>query len=145
MIKHGHTINQTPSPTFNTWSAMMQRCYNKNTYGFKFYGLLGIEVDPWWHSFSNFLADMGEKPEKCSIERLNSKRNYWKGNCVWLVADQQQKNRSNSRMITYHLRTMCISDWEKELGFKPNTLRRRLDLGWSVEKAMTQPLRGEPR
>ena len=38
------------------------------------------------------------------------------------------------------LRTMCIRDWERKLGWKQNTLRRRLDLGWSVDKAMTRLL-----
>ena len=140
MITHGHTVGGN-SPTFNTWAGMIQRCYYAKHVKFADYGGAGIEVDPRWHTFSNFLADMGEKPDGHSIERLDSRRNYWLGNCIWLPAQLQQKNRKNSRMVTYRFRTMCIRDWEKELGWKQNTLRGRLDRGWSVDKAMTTPIR----
>ena len=140
MITHGHTAGGN-SPTFNSWAGMIQRCYYLKHQKFADYGGSGIEVDPRWHTFSGFLADMGERPEGTSIERLDSRRNYWLGNCVWLPTHLQQKNRKNSRMVTYRLRTMCIRDWERELGWKPNTLRKRLNMGWSVEDAMARPLR----
>lgn len=120
---------------------MLQRCYYSKAYGAKWYQ--DIEVDPRWKSsFQAFLSDMGVKPEGYSLERLDSRRNYWAGNCIWLPMAEQQKNRSNSRMITYHCRTMCVADWAKDLGMSHNTLVMRLNRGWSVEKAFTTPLRG---
>ena len=140
MTIHGHTVGGN-SPTFNSWAGMMQRCYYDKHQKFSDYGGAGIEVDPRWHTFSTFLADMGDRPEGTSIERLDSRRNYWLGNCIWLPAHLQQKNRKNSRMVTYRFKTLCISDWEKLLGWKPNALRKRLNLGWSVDDAMTRPFR----
>lgn len=137
---HGHTVGKVFSPTYNTWAGMMQRCYYPKHVKFSDYGGKGIEVDPRWHKFANFLGDMGEKPEGHSIERLSNNRNYWIGNCIWLPRHLQQKNRKNSQMITWNFRTMCIADWERELGFRPNTLRcRLLRHGWSVERAMSTP------
>ena len=120
---------------------MMERCHYAKHPKFGDYGGRGIEVDPRWHSFENFLSDMGEKPDEHSIERLDSNRNYWLGNCIWLPQKLQQTNRRDTRLVTWRLRTMCIRDWEKELGWGYNTLRRRLNQGWSVERAFTQPLR----
>ena len=138
---HGHTVGGN-SPTFNTWAGMMQRCYYAKHQKFADYGGAGIEVDPRWHTFANFLADMGDRPEDHSIERLDSRRNYWLGNCIWLPTHLQQKNRSNSNLITWRLQTMCLADWSKELGIKYSTLRQRIVvLKWPVEKAFTQPLR----
>lgn len=37
-----------------------------------------------WHSFVNFLADMGECPEQgYHLSRHNDRGNYEPGNCVW--------------------------------------------------------------
>ena len=119
----------------------MQRCYYPQHRHFADYGGRGIEVDPRWHTFANFLADMGDRPEDHSIERLDTRRNYWLGNCIWLPNHLQAKNRRDTRLVTWRLRTMCISDWEKELGWKTHTLRKRLKRGWSVERAFTQPIR----
>lgn len=55
-----HGLSQTP--TWNSWSSMMTRCYNKNVRGFENYGGRGIKVCERWHTFENFLEDMGERP-----------------------------------------------------------------------------------
>jgi len=138
--KHGHSCGGKVSPTYSSWKAMMARCYYNKQKSFNSYGGRGIEVDPWWHSFSNFLADMGDRPEGCSIERVNTKRNYWKGNCIWLPMEQQAKNKGETHLITWRLRTMCLTDWAKEMGCHYMTLQTRLRRGWSVEKALTQPV-----
>jgi hypothetical protein len=120
---------------------MMQRCYYPSHYGYAYYGGEGIEVCPRWRTFSNFLADMGEKPEGMSLERVNCRRNYWAGNCIWVPKAQQQANRRNCHQITWNGRTMTIAAWERELGWRPNTLRCRLiRYSWSLEKAMTTPV-----
>lgn len=122
---------------------MMQRCYYSKHYGYAYYGGRGIEVCPRWHTFSNFLLDMGEVPDGMSLERINYNRNYWRGNCIWAPKELQQANRSNCHQITWNGRTMTIAAWERELGWGSNTLRTRLlRYGWTLERAMTtQPAR----
>ena len=51
--------------------------------------------------------------------------------------------RAMADTITYQNRTMTISAWAKEIGIKHRTLRQRLLYGWTVERALTEPLHEE--
>ena len=41
-------------------------------------------------------------------------------------------------MLTAHGKTLCLSDWARELGISRAALQWRLDAGWSVEKALSK-------
>jgi hypothetical protein len=76
---------------------MFSRCYNPNTKSFKHYGGRGITVcDRWHNNFEHFLADMGEKPPKLTLDRIDNNGNYAPGNCRWATYSQQNKNRRPS-------------------------------------------------
>ena len=73
---------------------MLSRCYRPNSNGFHNYGGRGITVcDRWRESFANFLADMGERPEGKTLDRINVDGNYEPGNCRWATATEQMANR----------------------------------------------------
>ncbi len=55
---------------------MRQRCRNPNTVGYKHYGGRGIALHPAWDKFEVFLADMGERPEGTSLDRIDANGNY---------------------------------------------------------------------
>lgn len=94
-LRHGHT-GENPvtgkkwvSPTYKSWQAMKNRCRPGQKYG-----LLGITVCERWLVFENFLADMGERPNRdYSIERINTYGNYEQGNCKWATRSEQQRNK----------------------------------------------------
>lgn len=86
------------SLTYNIWAAMVQRCTNPNSRDWHLYGARGIRVCPRWHKFENFLADMGEKPDGLSIERIDNDGPCAPWNCKWATAlEQAQNKRSNGR------------------------------------------------
>ena len=93
-LKHGawHT------PIYSIWTGMVARCSNRRHTQWKDYGGRGITVCDRWNpkaggSFANFLADMGERSEGLSVDRIDNDGNYEPGNCRWATAQQQNSNR----------------------------------------------------
>ena len=92
--KHGHRSKYgKTSPTYNSWRDMKTRCLNSNCPDYKNYGGRGIKVCERWMDFTNFLADMGEKPEGLTLDRINNDGNYEPGNCRWATWKEQRRNQ----------------------------------------------------
>lgn len=105
------------------WTGMKQRCYNQNHTHFKYYGGRGITVcDSWLNSFENFYQDMGKRPPKFQLDRIDSNGNYEPSNCRWVLAKVNQQNRRHvklNEMIVLEIRK------ELELGKKQKDISTR--------------------
>jgi hypothetical protein len=92
-VKHQHTKTRYASPTYQSWKAMMARCYNSHNASWKYYGGRGIVVCDRWHDFRNFLADMGERPTGTTLDRINLHGHYEPTNCRWATPQEQRANQ----------------------------------------------------
>ena len=90
---HGHAPRSGTSRTYASWSMMLARCENKNFPKYQSYGAKGVTVCKRWHKFENFLSDMGPRPARKSIDRINVYGNYTPRNCRWATAKQQAANK----------------------------------------------------
>jgi hypothetical protein len=82
----------TDTPTYITWACMIQRCANPKVISYKDYGAKGVTVCERWKTFTNFFADMGERPEEKTLDRINPFGNYEQGNCRWATKKEQSNN-----------------------------------------------------
>lgn len=99
-LSHGHTKGHKTSPTYYSWLCMKKRCLDPKHKYYKNYGGRGITIcKRWLDSFNNFLEDMGERPVKHTIDRINTNGNYDVANCRWATMKQQQNNRRNNKEI----------------------------------------------
>jgi hypothetical protein len=97
--------------------------------------------EQWEASFENFLADMGERPDGCTLDRINADGDYEPSNCRWASQREQQNNRSNNRVIELGDKRLTLAQWGRDTGLGPGCIERRLAMGWDVARALTQPKR----
>lgn len=144
--KHGLMPRKGRSPEYDVWSQMVRRCTDPNHPHYHNYGGRGIAVDPTWRTFAAFLKDMGSRPSALhSLERRDNDGPYSKDNCEWATRDVQARNRRTNRPLTFRGETMLMCDWAVRIGMKYGTLSSRLRYGWSVERALTEPLSASSR
>jgi hypothetical protein len=123
---------------------MIGRCENPNNRAFANYGGRGISVDPSWrHSFETFLADMGPRPtSKHSLDRIDVNGPYAPANCRWATMRDQQNNRRSNVHIVAFGETLTLAQWSERTGIGEGTIRNRLRVGWTPERALSQQVRG---
>jgi hypothetical protein len=137
--KHGESHK---SAEYSTWKAMRARCMRVNSVQFADYGGRGIKVCSRWDSYENFLKDMGRKPTPGhSIDRIDNDGGYCPENCRWATHEEQSRNKRTSRMLTYGGKSQCVVSWAEELGMAGHVLQHRIDRGWTVERALTTPVK----
>jgi hypothetical protein len=85
--------------SYNTWRAMMRRCYNLKDKDFSRYGAVGVTVCLDWHDYATFAKDMGEPSGAETLDRIDPYGNYTPENCRWASLPTQARNtrvRKNS-------------------------------------------------
>jgi hypothetical protein len=137
--KHGHSPAAKVSPTYNSWAGMVARCTNPRHTHYAYYGGRGITVCDRWLVFADFLADMGEKPNGLSIDRIDNSKGYEPGNCRWATATRQMRNKRNNRILVFNGEPRSVAEWGEILGIPPAMIRDRMATGWTVEKALSTP------
>lgn len=124
---------------YHSWKLIRQRCRNPVATGYDSYGAKGIDVcDRWYHSYDNFMDDMGVAPEGTTIDRIDNSKGYEPGNCRWATHIEQLNNRpSFNRPIEHEGEVKNLAEWAAEIGVSESTLRARLDNGMSTQRAFT--------
>lgn len=152
-LKHSHSANGVISSTYRSWAGAKSRCTCSTNKKYSRYGGRGIKLCASWMDFGNFVRDMGERPLKLSIHRIDNNGHYscgkcpeclangWVKNCIWANDIEQANNRRTSHYITFKGKQRTVSEVERELGWKRETLLARLAIGWPLERALTQPPR----
>jgi hypothetical protein len=100
---HGHYVGKKESRTLTSYHAMVTRCLKPYHEFYANYGGRGIKICKRWlkpngKGFRNFLADMGERPEDMTLDRIRVNSGYKPSNCRWATAELQHANRRCSKV-----------------------------------------------
>lgn len=139
--KHGEAKHRKRSQEYGIWANMKQRCLNPDFDSYRYYGGRGIAIAPEWiESFSQFLHDMGRRPPRATLERIDNNGPYSLANCRWATRAEQSRNTRRNIWLTYEGRTQCLQDWSVEIGMAYTTLFGRIQRRWSVHDTLKKPL-----
>ncbi len=137
---HGHA-GGVASKTYYIWSSMLARCRTTTHAAYSDYGGRGINVCDEWMEYSRFLSDMGERPHGKSLDRIDNDLGYSAENCRWSTRKEQNNNRRNNVRLTLDGVEKTLAEWSSQMGIRRETVSKRLLRGWSVERALTAPVR----
>lgn len=122
------------------WFGMKARCYNPNHISYKNYGARGIRVSEEFQSFESFYSwamSSGYK-EGLTLEREKNELGYSPENCKWADRVTQSRNSRRAHRVEFNGKNLCLSEWEEVTGIKAHTIKSRLKMGWTIERALTK-------
>jgi len=131
------------SRLYRIWCAMKYRCDSHSANRYADYGGRGIKVcAEWEHSFSAFQRWAVENgySDELSIDRIDGDAGYSPENCRWANAVTQARNKRSNRNLIFQGTTQSVAAWADETGIPAGTIYSRLDRGWPIERALTEPV-----
>ncbi len=133
---------------YKAWSQAKNRCYNSNAPQYKDYGGRGIKMcDRWLNNPELFFVDMKANPTNNSVrytlERIDVNGDYSPENCKWADYTEQANNKRTNCIIEFNNQSHTLMEWSRITGLKRETIKDRLNYGWSIEDALTKTA-GQP-
>lgn len=139
--KDTHHLSNTR--LYRIWRAMLNRCYDKNYWAYKYYGEKGVKVcDEWSKDFVDFKnwSILNGYSDNLTIDRIDNSKGYSPENCKWSTRKEQANNRSFCKKIEYQGKTQTLMQWCEELGLNyKRTYARLYKCGWTFERAISTP------
>lgn len=112
-------------------TAAKQRCTNPHDPNWCRYGARGITFD--FPSVTEaglwILENLGERPPKHELDRVDNDKGYAPGNLRWATRAQNQANRRNTILAEFH---------QEEWPYEERTTRRKLREGYTREQIIEQ-------
>ena len=139
--KGNKTHGMCGTSTYNIWEAMLQRCNNPKHKYYKDYGGRGITACDRWKKFENFFEDMDEKPDGKEIDRKDNNEGYNKENCRWVTPKENSRNKRNTIIIALNDINKPLVEWCEEYNINYGVVKSRLKYNWSIERALTTPIK----
>lgn len=132
-------------PLYMVFAKMKDRCYKENNPAYKWYGARGINISDEWltdfKSFYNWCIENGWEKGK-EIDRINNDAGYSSDNCRIVYPRVNANNKRNNVRLEFGGEKYSMYELELISGIPATRILRRVrDYGWSVERALMQPVR----
>lgn len=145
--KHGDSCKSSPTHfIYSRWLDIKKRCTNSKFKFYHHYGGRGITVCDEWSSYQNFkswyTSQLGWDNRSLEVDRENNDGNYCPENCRLATRSQQTRNKRNNRIFEFNGESGLLSDLsDKHPVGDTQRARSRMHMGWSLEDALTKPVR----
>ena len=130
---------------YGIWSDMRLRCYDEKNIAYHRYGGRGITIcDEWKNDVKAFYdwATANGYKDSLTIDRIDNDGNYCPENCRWATVKEQASNRRSNILVTHNGKTQTMKKWANEVGTPYKVVWARMQkLGWSAERALTEPVK----
>ncbi|MBF0154658.1 MAG: hypothetical protein HQL64_13030 [Magnetococcales bacterium] len=134
VYKHG----LTDSPLMTKYYDMKRRCYSPGCSSYRLYGGRGIEVCEEWKNdhlaFYRWAMANGYRDD-LEIDRIDPDGNYTPDNCRFVTHKENSKNRRIVRD--------SLAQTARKFGLTPQTVYSRIRRGWTLQKALDEPVAGK--
>lgn len=134
----GDSHGYSKTKLHTVWRNIKARCSNPKHPAYARYGGRGIKLCDEWLVFSRFKdwALAHGYDESLTLDRVDNDADYAPDNCRWVDMKAQARNRSNN--VRYRGKT--VGEWSELCGIKASTLYNRICKGWSLERAISEPV-----
>lgn len=134
-VTHGYSSGGKRKPVYVKWQNMWQRVRQPSP------AYVGITVCKRWEKFENFLQDMGEPPTGYSLDRINNAKGYSPSNCRWVPLSKQSVNRRSNKRAVFQGKDKTLTEHARDANLQPYIVLMRMKAGWSIEDALTKPVK----
>lgn len=142
IIERNRVHGLSKTKLYKLFHGMKRRCYDLNCRSYKNYGGRGITICQEWlddfKAFYDWALNNGYE-DGLSIERIDVNKPYEPANCCWIPINEQTKNTTRNVFYEFGGKKKILGDWAKEFNLPFTTVRKRLNRGWNLEKALTTP------
>lgn len=138
------THDKSYTKLYKSYTCMKERCYYPHNNRYYKYGARGIKIcDEWLNdraAFFDWAYKNGYK-EGLTIDRIDVNGDYCPENCRWATREEQARNKTTTVWVEFNGEKLSVADWARRLGMDRGTLANRLKAGWSIERALTTPIK----
>lgn len=146
ITKHG----KIDHPLYSVRSGMIDRCTNPKNRKYDIYGGSGVTVCKEWldsyESFYNWAINNGwRKGLQLDKDILSEKlglinKIYSPDTCMFVTRKDNARHTSQNRILTHEGNSLTVIEWSEKLNISHLAIRSRLNLGWSTERTLTEPI-----
>ena len=136
-LSEAHTIHgMHGTTTHKSWTKMKERCLASYYKEKEYYQDKGVEIcQEWIDSFEAFFADMGERPEGTTLDRIDGTKGYCKENCRWADLTTQAYNRamnSNNTSGRTGVYQLTNGNWKAQIGYYKQNIILAYDVDYET-------------